>query len=127
AVRKMIFRAAASESHVLVLGPTGSGKELVSLAIHRASGRAHAPFVDVNCGAIPESLFEAELFGHAKGAFTGAECDRAGYFAGAGSGTLFLDELGELPIGLQSKLLRVLETGCYRPIGVIELQSFSGR
>jgi transcriptional regulator with PAS, ATPase and Fis domain len=100
---------APRQSTVLISGRTGTGKELVARAIHDASRRAQQPMVMVNCGAIPENLMEAEFFGHVKGAFTGAVAQRVGRFEQANGGTIFLDEIGDLPIGMQSKLLRVLQ------------------
>ena len=116
-VRKLIARVAASESNVLVRGETGTGKELVARAIHEGSQRAAGPLVAVNCGAMPEHLVESELFGHRKGAFTGADEHRAGLFEVADGGTLFLDEIGELPKALQPRLLRALESGEIRRVG----------
>lgn len=116
-MRRVIERVAPTNSTVLVLGETGTGKELVARAIHSHSQRSDQSFVAVNCGALPENLIESELFGHQKGAFTGADNDRLGLFEVANGGTLFLDEIGELPKAMQAKLLRVLESGEIRRVG----------
>ncbi len=116
-VIRTIDRVASSNCTVLVTGESGTGKEMVVSALHDASPRKNAPLVTVNCGAIPEALLESELFGHAKGAFTGAHAARQGRVAAAEGGTLFLDEVGELPLALQVKLLRLLQQREYSPVG----------
>ncbi|HVQ34914.1 MAG TPA: sigma-54 dependent transcriptional regulator [Candidatus Bathyarchaeia archaeon] len=117
ALRVLLSRAAPTEATILILGENGTGKELAARAIHDGSPRQGRPFVTVNCAAIPETLFESELFGHVRGAFTGATDARRGKFSQADSGTLFLDEVGEIPLHLQPKLLRVLESGEVERIG----------
>ncbi len=116
-VRKLIAKVAPTQSTVMIRGETGCGKELVARSVHDQSMRADKPFVAVNCGALPENLIESELFGHKKGAFTGADMQRDGLFEMASGGTVFLDEIGELPLAMQAKLLRVLESGEVRRVG----------
>lgn len=116
-VFKIIGKAADSDATALITGPTGSGKELVALAFHKNSQRAGKPFITVNCAAIPRDLLESELFGHVKGAFTGAIGEKKGKFAQAGSGVILLDEVGETPMELQAKLLRVLQEREFYPVG----------
>jgi DNA-binding NtrC family response regulator len=116
-VQQLIEKIAPTDSNVLILGETGTGKELAARRVHELSKRAHMPFVAVNCGALPENLVESELFGHRKGAFTGADSTRKGLIEVANGGTLFLDELGELDRMMQVKLLRVLESGEMRRLG----------
>ncbi|HVE85358.1 MAG TPA: sigma-54 dependent transcriptional regulator [Myxococcales bacterium] len=126
-LRERIQRVVMSRRPVLVIGPTGSGKELVVRAIHSLGPNAEDPLLDLNCGAIPEALMESQLFGHERGAFTGAERRQDGYFTAVREGTLFLDELAELPMALQAKLLRVLETGRFRRVGATAEEQFRGR
>jgi two-component system NtrC family response regulator len=121
-VRSLISRVAPTGSTVLILGETGTGKELVARAVHDHSLRNEMPFVAINCGGLPENLIESELFGHRKGSFTGADEHRAGLFEVANGGSLFLDEIGELPKAMQAKLLRFLESGEIRRVG--ENESF---
>jgi two-component system response regulator HydG len=113
----LLERVAATSAPVLITGESGTGKELVARAVHQGSARATAPFVAVNCTAIPEPLLESELFGHARGAFTGASEARKGLFVEADGGTLFLDEIGDMSLALQAKLLRAIESGAVRPVG----------
>ncbi len=116
-IAETIDRVAPTDASVLIVGPSGSGKELIARALHQHSRRSAKPFVALNCGAIPEGLIESELFGHKKGAFTGSVGARSGYFSQADSGTIFLDEIGEMKPEMQVKLLRALEEGAFYPLG----------
>ena len=116
-VRNLVAKVAASEANVLILGETGTGKELVARSVHENSDRKNGPFVPINCGAIPAELLESELFGHEKGAFTGAVSGRKGRFELAEGGTLFLDEIGDMPLDMQVKILRVLQEKVFERVG----------
>ena len=120
AVFDLIQRVAQTKTNIMILGESGTGKELVAHAIHRNSAQSEAPFVVINCAAVPESLFESELFGHKKGAFTGAISDKIGILEQADSGTLFLDEVGDIPLAIQVKLLRAIQQRVFRPLGATE-------
>jgi two-component system, NtrC family, response regulator AtoC len=130
AMKKMydlVARVAETETTVLITGESGTGKELVAKAVHQRSPRKEGPFVAINCAAMPESLLESELFGHTKGAFTDARTARPGLFIKASRGTLFLDEIGEMPAGMQAKLLRALQERTVRPVGGDQEQPFDAR
>lgn len=121
------IKVAPTDMNVLILGESGVGKESFSKIIHQLSGRKHAPFIAVNCGAIPEGTIDSELFGHEKGAFTGATDKRKGYFESVSGGTIFLDEVGELPLGTQARLLRILENGEFIKVGSSTVQKTNVR
>src|SRR3954468_8602504 len=116
-VMEQVEAVASTEATVLITGESGTGKELLANEVHRRSRRSKRPFVKVNCSAIPREIFESEFFGHARGAFTGAVTERPGRFQSANGGTIFLDEIGDLPVELQPKLLRVLQEGEYERVG----------
>jgi len=116
-IRGLIRRAGPRDGNVLIVGESGTGKELIAKAVHDASGRVGKPFVDVNCAALTESLIESELFGHQRGAFTGAIAHRRGKFEQANGGTLFLDEIGDMPLAIQAKILRVLQEQSFQRVG----------
>ena len=124
---ELVTRVADTETTVLITGESGTGKELVAKALHTKSGRRDGPFVAINCAAMPENLLESELFGHVKGAFTDARTARPGLFIRASKGTLFLDEIGEMPAGMQAKLLRALQERTVRPVGGDQEQPFDTR
>lgn len=126
-VRRLAEKAAASSAPLLISGETGVGKGLLAKLIHASSPRHRQPFLHVNCASIPENLLESELFGYRKGAFTGADSNRAGLFEEVGKGTLMLDEIGDMPMFLQAKLLHVLDDGAFRPLGSNRSQAFKGR
>ncbi|MCB2016030.1 MAG: sigma-54-dependent Fis family transcriptional regulator [Hydrogenophaga sp.] len=126
-IRQRIEKVATSMAPVLILGESGTGKELVARAVHECSHRSGGPFVAVNCGAIPDNLIEAEFFGARKGAYTGATHDREGYFQASQGGTLFLDEIGDLPLGMQAKLLRVIQERRVRPLGGVQEEAVDVR
>ena len=119
---ELVARVGPSQASVLLLGESGTGKELVAQAVHEASPRAANPLVVVDCASLPETLFESELFGHERGAFTGANTSKPGLVEAASGGTLFLDEVGDIPLAMQVKLLRLLESGTYRRVGSTELR-----
>ena len=122
-VLELVAKIAPSDSNILIQGESGTGKELIASAIHRISSRSNKRLFAINCGAIPENLLESELFGHERGAFTGADRKRQGYFELARGGTVFLDEIGDMPLALQAKLLRVLQEKKYLPLGGTETKT----
>lgn len=127
AIRTMVVNISASDAPVLITGETGTGKEVVATAIHKASARRNGPFVLINCAALPSNLLESELFGHRKGAFSGAETDHQGLLRSANGGTVLLDEIGDMPPDIQSKLLRALQEHTVRPVGDVRSQAVNIR
>ena len=123
----MVHRVATTDATVLITGESGTGKELVARSVHNLGARATHPFVAINCAALPEELLESELFGHVRGAFTGALASRVGMFQLADGGTIFLDEIGEMPVSLQAKLLRVLQSKEVRPVGADRVTAINVR
>jgi transcriptional regulator with PAS, ATPase and Fis domain len=126
-VVQRLMQAAPTDLAVLITGETGTGKEVFANALHKLSHRKKFPFISVNCGAIPETLLESELFGHERGAFTGASDQRMGFFEAANNGTIFLDEIGEMPVGTQVKLLRILESGEFSRLGSSDMRKVNVR
>ena len=116
-IRDLIKKVAITDAKILITGPNGAGKELVARSIHSTSNRAHNPLIEVNCAAIPSELIESELFGHVKGSFTGAIKDKTGKFEAANNGTIFLDEVGDMSLSAQAKVLRVLQDNCIQKVG----------
>jgi len=127
AIRSMVLSIAGCDAPVLITGETGTGKEVVATAIHNASGRRSGPLVRINCAALPENLLESELFGHRKGAFSGADSDHQGLLRSANGGSVLLDEIGEMPLAVQAKLLRVLQEHTVRPVGDVRTHSVNIR
>ncbi len=126
-VVELIQRASGGDTPILILGESGTGKELAAKALHAAGKRSKGPFVPVECSGLPDALFESELFGHARGSFTGAEADHTGLVEAARGGTLFLDEIGDVPLSMQVKLLRLIESGTYRRVGETERRPLEAR
>jgi DNA-binding NtrC family response regulator len=126
-VYDLIEAVADSRTTVLIVGESGTGKSMLARAIHRQSGRRNKPFIEIACGALPETLLESELFGHVRGSFTGAHADKAGRFLAADTGTMFLDEINSAPPSMQVKLLRVLQERCFEPVGAHETKTVDVR